>query len=398
MNTPASPPDKLGPSATYLLGADHEGRQIVSVHVKRTYDLKPDGRCIFAEQQGPLLVGPGPDDPPDGGFSETDIIPFKRSTDLIVMAHAWARGATRVTASIRVGSTQIQYAVQGDRKVIYRGKGSWTFSAPERFESLGMCHEHAYGGFDDAVPDPQVEHMIDLFALHPGHYPRNPVGRGYAVVDSRERLDGLPLPNIEHPRLLLTPERLVTGDPRAWWRQPLPWSCEWFDKMWFPRMVHYRAVPPGLPDDDREVPEVKLGWLEPGFAGRVAASTLDDPWDNRLADAAAPALVLPFMRGDEAIELGAMTPNGRQVVMLPGDRPRVQIRDQGRIHEVPVVPHRVLVSTIENGVYVVWHAAWPTPRGLPERMPRADDSPASVLEGIEAFVDGQRIAPLGGEV
>lgn len=389
MNSPA----KL--SQTYFLGADHEGRQIVSVHVKRTYGLMPNGRCVIAEKQGPLLTGPDPDEP-DDGFSETDIVPFKRTTDLIVMANAWARGTSRVTAGIRVGDRHVQYLVQGDRRVIYRGKGSWTFSAPDRFEALGMCHERAYGGFDDAVPDPPVEHMIDLFQIHPGHYPRNPVGRGYAVVDSPGRLDGLPLPNIEHPQMLLTPERLVTGDPGAWWRQPLPWSCEWFDKMWFPRMLHYRAVPPGLPDDDSEVPEVKLGFIEPGYARRVAASKLEDPWDDRLADAAAPALVMPTMRGDEQIELTAMTSSGKMIVQLPGDRPRVQIRDRGKLHEVPVVPHRILISTIEFGVYVVWHAAWPTPRHLPERMPREGDSPGTLLEGIEAFVDNQRIDPLAG--
>jgi hypothetical protein len=388
-------PPELPPSETYLLAADHSGRQIVSVHVKRTYKLRPDGRCAREEQQGPLLMPPPPDPELPGAFSETDVVPFKRATDLIVMAHAWGRGATQVTARIRVGALDVQFRVSGDRRVSYRGKGSWAFGAPEPFESIGMQYERAYGGFDDTVPDPEVVHVIDMFDMHPGEYPRNPVGRGYVVFENRQRIDGLLLPNLEHPQMPLVPERLVLGDPRAWWKQPLPWSCEWFDKLWYPRIVHYRGVPGGLPDDDSVVPEVRMGWLDPGHARKVATATFDDPYDSRLGDAASPALVLPLLRGDEAIELTAMTPDGRLVVQLPADRPRVRIRCDGEVHEVPVVPHRILVSTIEMGVYVVWHAAWPPPHPLPRRLARPGDTSAMLLEGVEAFVDDHRIVPLG---
>lgn len=381
---------------TYLLAADHEGHEIVSIHLKRTYRLHDDGRCTLAEQQIPFFTGPdGEDD--DSAPAETDIIPFKRSTDLIVMAHAWGRGVTEVTARIRVGDHDLRYHMSGDRRVIYRGHGSWTFSAPEPFESIGMCHENAYGGFDDTVAPPEIVHLIDAFTPHPGAYPRNPVGRGYVVHESRERLDGLLLPNLEHPEMLLSPGRLITGDPLHWWRQPLPWSCEWFDKSWYPRIVHYGGVPDGIPDDDSVVPEVQLGWLDRGHARRVASAPLDDLVDSRLGDAAAPALVLPLLRGDEAIELTAMTRDGRLVVQLPGDRPRVVLRDRGRVYEVAAVPHRILISTLEMGVYVVWHAAWRPNRPLPGRLPRPEDTMATLLAGIDVFADGRRIPPVGKE-
>ena len=230
-----------------------------------------------------------------------------------------------------------------------------------------------------------------------GQYPRNPVGKGYAVYDQRERIDGLSLPNIEDPTDLLRPDRLLVGRPENWWRQPLPWSCNWFPKLNYPRIVHFRGVPRGIPDDDRMVPEVRRGWLDPGHARKVAAMTLSDPLDGRCADAASPALVFPLLRGDEPIELTGLTPEGRMVLQFPNDRPRVLVRWGGKVHEVAVVPHRILISTLEMGVYVVWHAAWVPPRPLPGRRPRPDDTMAALLDGVEVFVDRQPVAPLGSE-
>jgi hypothetical protein len=391
----SSAPDETqeAPSKTYLLAADARGEQIVSVHVKRTYRLRANGRLDRAEGEIPLLMGAK--DPEPGEFDETDIVSFKERTDLILMTKAWGRGAREMTAQIRVGAVDVRYRVFGDRRVIYRGRGSWAFGAPEPFESMEMRYENAYGGFDATVPDPPVKHLIDAMDLHPGEYPRNAIGKGYVVYENHERIDGLLLPNIEHPDQLLTSDRLVVGHPHRWWRQPLPWSCNWFPKLWYPRIVHYRGVPTGVPEDDTQVAEVKLGWLEPGHAPRATQARLDLPLDNRLADAASPALVLPMLRGDESIELTGFTPDGKMLIQLPQDRPRITIQCQGETTEITPVVHRVLASTLENGVYVVWHGAFTPPDPLPGRMPRSDETMATMLEGVRVWVDGQRIAPLG---
>jgi hypothetical protein len=219
------------------------------------------------------------------------------------------------------------------------------------------------------------------------------VGRGYVVYESREAIDGLELPSIEHPDYRLTPGNLVVGDPNRWWRQPIPWSCDWFDKGWYPRIVHFRGIPDGLPDVDHEVAEVRMGWVDP-FQNRIREKRLDEDLDSRLANAASPALVLPFLSGDEAVELTEMSENRRMVVSLPGESPRIQVKFEGRTSEISSVPNRVLISTEEMGVYVVWHGRWRTPRLLPDRMPRPGCSPTYELEGIEVFVDGELITPL----
>ncbi len=112
------------PSRTYLLAADEQGRPSLSVHVKRVYRLRPDGRCTRAEGEIPLLAGNDMAED-EADFNETDIIPLKQRTDLIVMAKAWGRGARHETAKIRVGGHEVCYRISGDRRVAYHGKGTW---------------------------------------------------------------------------------------------------------------------------------------------------------------------------------------------------------------------------------------------------------------------------------
>ena len=382
-------------SKTYLLGFDGMGRQIVSIHVKKMYQLMDDGTCAGGPGEQPLLLGNA--EAGETEFNETDVIPFKQNTDLIVMSQAWARGKTSVVAGIRVEELTLRYQVFGDRRVVYHGPGSWRFGSPEPFESIDMCYTHAYGGFDETVPDPKVEYLIDMMEPHPGMYPRNPCGKGYVVYPNKERIDGLLLPNIEHPGMLLTPQNLVVKGSENWWRAPLPWSCGWFEKTFYPRILYYRGAPEHLPAEDAELPEVQLGWLDAGYGLDVPGLEEDHPYDYRICDAASPALVMPTMRGDERIELTNMTPDGHMVVQLPSDRPHVSVQYKGKREEVPVVPHRILISTLEGGVYIVWHAAWYPPRFLPERGFRPGASLAAAVAGVDVFVDGHAITPLGAE-
>lgn len=389
-----SEPRERPPTATWLLASDRDERPSVSIHVKKTYALRENGRCTPADLQMPLLIGALPCEEGDIPFHETDIVPFKDSTDLIVMATAFGRGQRSMLATIATTSLRLDYRIVGDRRCVWRGPGSWTFSDPEPFDTMPIRYERAYGGIDDAVSPPEIKHMIDLFGSHPGVYPRNPVGRGYVVYEDRRRIDGLLLPNIEDPRDLLTPERLVVGDPKNWWRQPLPWSCDWFDKEWYPRIAHFGGFPDGLPDDDRQVAEVARGYIPPLQKQRLTTKTLEKLLDPRLANAASPALIRPFLRGDEAVELVGMTPSGRIVVQLPSHRPRLKVRFEGMTTELVPVPNRILISTDEMAVYVVWHGVWPFPRELPYRIPHSDAPALAEANDVEVFADGEVVVPL----
>ena len=378
---------------TVLLASNVDGRQIVSIHSKVTYQVSSNGTCRRADTQQPLLV---PDSRAEGEqVRETDITPIKTGTDLIVLATAQAPAANTREMRVRigVGRAQWEYCVVGDRRCLYGGPGTIAFSSPEPFEQMPLRYEHAYGGFDEGVTAPPIRTLPDAFKPHPGMYPRNPVGRGF-VVHETSAIDGLLLPNIEHPQQRITPKTLVTGAPENWWRQPVPWSCDWFDKTWYPRITYFGGLPEHLPDDDSQVTEVRWGLVASGQKARHARLRLEDAIDPRFTNAASPALVLPFLRGDESVLLEGVTLTGRLAIRLPAERPRMFVRFEGRAHELTPIPHRILISTDEMGAYVVWQGTWFTPRRLPDRFPRAGDDARMELEGIEVFADGKLVDPL----
>jgi hypothetical protein len=380
-------------TTTALLAIDERDRQIVSVHAKLTYEILASGELRLADLQQPLLA-PAPES--EEPVRETDVLPVKTGTDLIILASAHAPTAStrEMTARIAIDAARWEFAVSGKRTCSYSRPGRIKFSTPEPFEKIPLRYENAYGGFDARAPEPRVETLPDAFAPHPGMYPRNPVGRGYAVVES-PGLDGLELPSVEHPGERLTPANLVAGAPENWWRQPIPWSCDWFDKTWYPRIAFFGAPPEHIPDDDRQMTEVKLGFVAAGQNERRARIKPEEAMDPRFTNAASPALVLPFLRGGESVVFEGMRPKGRLVVRLPArDRPRMSIRFEGRTHELAPVLHRVVISTEEMKAYTVWQGGWLTPRSLPDRFPREGEDARMELEGIETFVGGNAVDPL----
>ncbi len=384
-NDPAPKPDA---AAYWMLASDVQGRQIISVHCKRTYQLMPNGRCVRTPTQLPLWVAPLCDDDGNVVFCEGDVMPVKTGMDLVVMGTAYGRGRTELDACIAVGSARWSYRVRGNRRCLYSGPGTLRFSEAEAITELPIRYENAYGGVDPTVPPQRRhEHALDAFAHHPGMYPRNPRGKGYVVFENRERLDGLELPNIEHPATPVRPGNLVVGDPSRWWQAPIPWSCDWFDRFWYPRSNGFGVLPEYVPDDDSGMWEVKMQIVQPQQVRRMVQGKAPEV-DPCLFNAASPALVLPFLRGDEAIELREMTPDGQLVVYLPGDRPTFHVRFGGRAEDISASakPHRILISADEMGVSIVWQAEWVTPRELPDKQPMPGDDPAAMV-GVEAFVD-----------
>lgn len=352
------------PRQAVLLAYDADGRQIVSLHIKKTYAIDARGACTPADEQAPLFM-PRPE-PLAPWHTEMDILPVKRTTDVIVHALAYGRGARTCTASIGIGTQRVVYRVFGDRRCIYRGTGSIGFSEAEPFESLPICYENAYGGVDETEPLPAPTTLDEYSRRHPGWYPRNTIGRGYVVRERREALDELLLPNIEHPDHVLTPENIVVGAPELWWRQPLPWSCDWFSKGWYPQSSFFGGPPHDLPADDHDLAEVRLGWVEAGQRARAERRSASEMLDNRHFDAASLALVFPFLRPDERIELCGMTHDEQLVVTLPGNCPRMSVRFRGKTHELTPVPNRLVISVEEQRLSIVWHGAWPTPEELPD--------------------------------
>jgi hypothetical protein len=335
-----------------LLVEDNLARQAYCL-IKLTYAIG-DGQCELTEPLPLLhdLRDPDRQPPLPPG---TDFWPFKRQPEFVVRGQAYAPGGKPVpgiTVSAAVGDREKRIAVFGDRRVVWQQSGQVSFEAPEPFTEMPLTWDRAYGGLDwrTPLPDPitDAEHLL-LQVDHPGMYPRNPWGRGYLVQP--DPVDDVLLPNLEDPSDLLTPARLLVGDPRQWWRQPLPWTFDWVSVAAFPRFVYlglgadaWYPAPEGAP-----LAEIERGLLRPDWRSYYASGPVPH---QRLRQEASHGLTLDASPLGQPVELVGLHPERTELAFtLPGKTPSVtfQLEDrtekvQPRLHHVVCYPDRELVT------------------------------------------------------
>src|SRR5205807_136808 len=164
---------------------------------------------------------------------ENETAPFKVATDVVVVGSVWAPNLkpTRQTdATFEVGTVKKTVRVIGDRTCEHRTGQSPRVSDPEPFVEMPCQYDRAYGGVDE-TSSPGMVFM----------YPRNPRGTGFVLQNAAEKVNGLRLPNFEDPTDLLTPDRLVLGDPMRWSGMPLPQGFGWFPKIAYPRSEEHTS-------------------------------------------------------------------------------------------------------------------------------------------------------------
>src|SRR5690242_17055182 len=195
-----------------LQGRDDEGQPVFSVLVKRTYELRPGGRLVRAESARPLVPIDQYYEDGDPEWAavkhESDLAPFKVATDVVVIGKAFApnrRPVPQLDVTVEVAAHRKTVRVTGDRHCFYRGSALPGFSDPVPFIEMPIRYDRAYGG-QDSRSHPE----------EPFRYPRNHLGVGAVLKNTKDSVDGLPLPNIEDPEDLLTPERLVFDQPERW--------------------------------------------------------------------------------------------------------------------------------------------------------------------------------------
>ena len=343
-----------------LPGQTPEGEPILSVLLKRTYEVGPDGSCSRGVADAKLTPGDVHfDDPMNSSVEfESDFVPYKLATDLVLNGFVYAPGggpARSVIASVEVGGVRKDVRVVGDRVARYAGEGMPVFTDPTPFDRMELRYERAYGGVD-IYSDPQM----------PCAYVRNPVGCGFAVKNDRRAVDGLSLPNLEDPSDPLTPERLLAGHFMHWERQPRPWSFGWVGKSWQPR-AGFAGVMPGDRALEQEI-RAAYRQLVPEEDLELYDQTALPDMDFRFFSGASADLSLPFLRGDESVKTRHLTPEGEWDIVLPGELPRVSLDIGEGPTEGQVVLHSLLVRIEDRQVDLVWRAAFPYqgPEWLPE--------------------------------
>jgi hypothetical protein len=334
-----------------LPGETPLGEPILAVLVKRTYDIVPGGRCVRAAAD--RKVTPADvhyDDPMNSTVKcESDLIPFKIATDVVLQGKAYApagQRATTLTASLLVGQYRKDLSIFGDRVARFNGKRDPIFTDPQPFQTMDLRYERAYGGVD-IYSEPKMQCI----------YPRNHLGRGYVVANTQRSVENLPLPNIEDPAKLLAPAGLCVGDFQGWERQPVPQGFGWTQKAWLPR-ASFAGVMPSQRALEKELREAYSTLVPPGQREKYAnAKTL--VMDFRFFNGASPGLVLPFLAGDEPVTLLNLDPQGKLEFLLPGERPKVSVDLGQGAQEPPVVLHTVMIRMEERQVDLLWRCAVP---------------------------------------
>jgi hypothetical protein len=343
-----------------LPGQTTQGEHILSLLVKRTYNVIRGGRCARAPEDRKLTAGDVHyGDPVNSTVKfESDFVPFKIGTDVVLNGKVYAPRGKRVatlTASLVIGKYRKDILVIGDRTARYQCKRDPLFTEPQPFEALEIRYERAYGGVD-IFSEPKM----------PCVYPRNHLGRGYVIANTQRSLENVSLPNFEDPNDQLTPARLCTGSFKDWKRQPMPQGFGWTMKTWAPRSL-YAGI---MPADAALAQELRKNYalLVPPAQRKAYEQAQIPPMDFRFFNGASAGLTLPFLEGSERVRLIHLDAFGDTEFDLPSERPRLGLDIGNGVHEPAVVLQTVMIRMEENQMDLVWRGAvpYPGPDWLPQ--------------------------------
>jgi len=334
------------------------------VLIKLTYDVR-GGACRFSSAE-PLLHDHRDERLQPRIRPDTDFWDTKSATDVVVQGVAIGGPAvTKAIVSVKVGDSAKRIAVYGRRWIKWGSGGRCRVEEPEPFDQMAMTYANAYGGIDWRVPPEDLSSPLlpQLLKVdHPGLYPRNPFGKGYLVQTGD--VPGMEMPNLEDPADLLTAERLIVGDPRLWYRQPLPWCLDWVHPAMFPRKL---LLLPGADawypgPDDEALPEVERGFLPSGARAAMTDRPMVDGPHPLFRQGGSSGMVFGELAQGTPFEIGGMN-RGPELLSykLPAP-PDVQMAVDGDWQSVRPSLHHVVCRPGEFKVNLVYGARRELPR------------------------------------
>jgi len=266
---------------------DVDTKPRLTVVVKATFMMGRDGEDVeLTPKQLPIFNNDIMTDakPPSVRF-ESDLVPFKPCTDIILVGRAYApegKPVTEIVAGVRVGQLRYGVAVIGDRKWQTQLLEKPTISYTQPFLTMDLVYERAFGGFDKPA---------GLYCKE------NHVGTGFIGKRSGERVEGLRLPNLEDPRNLIS----------AWNSRPRPAGFGFYGRSWAPRLAYAGTY------DEKYMKE--------------RHPLLPADFSYRFFNGAHPDLqVGGYLRGDEEVDLLNVCPDASRLhFRLPGLMPKISV-------------------------------------------------------------------------
>jgi hypothetical protein len=159
----------------------------------------------------------------------------------------------------------------------------------------------------------------------------------------------------------LTPEGLLLQIPEAWPRAPMPQSLGWYPRTAYPRAFYAGSIPPYI-ETGTMTKEEFLGLIWKDHI--VLARKMKLPgFHVRFLLGASQGLSFSYLRGDEAIRLRGLTPEGMLRFLLPGlgEKPVLRLDIGGGMKELEPQLHTVQIRGEEKQIDLVWRGCLPYP-------------------------------------
>ena len=309
-------------------GPDAQGREVMLLVAKLTWDVAPSGAVRIARPGAPVRVGDElrGDGPRASVRYPDDRVLERTGTDVLLVGTAHpppprgAAPATSVDVALRVaaagGLIEKTLRVHGPR--IWARTATGVAPGPAGpLAPTPLAYELAYGGVDDADP---AEPLVEW---------RNPAGSGFAR--DRMTLVGEAAPAIEDPRAAIGSRAQA---PAGF--GPLP-------RHWLPRSSYAGTADEAWARDRAPRPPADL---DP----RYASCAPPDQWSR------AP------LAGDEAIEVLGASPHGAWRFKLPRHAACFTAFVRGEARSLDTHLDTVLVDADRGRVEHVWRATIVVPR------------------------------------
>ncbi|MEW8626037.1 MAG: DUF2169 domain-containing protein [Candidatus Thiodiazotropha sp.] len=319
-----------GLQAGYTMGMRPDGRELLVVAVKGTFNIPPIRQPVTrAEQQKPLIDADSFTGEP--GFSaplyEVDYAPVKPMCDVLLNGSAYAPGGkptSRVEVTLRIGSMYKSFAVTGNRSW-EAGKLAISPGYPELFERMPISYDNAFGGVDNFHENEQ-KHAAWM---------SNPVGCGYHKQLAGELVDGTPMPNTEE---LKRPVSMPNGTYA-------PMAFGPIGRGWDPRRQLAGTY-------DQEWIDNTFPFLPPDFSEEYFQAA---PVDQQI----------PYLQGGERVFLENLTPEGQTSFDLPQiDMPAVFFYKNGEQKNLRAVIDTLVIEPDEGIFTLTWRASIPLRKNL----------------------------------
>ena len=309
-----------GMEAGLTVSADKTGREHCVVVVKGTFVVGPDGETALADEQQPMThADEHHGDPADSSIKyECDFAPFKPRADILVNGKAVSptgEPVTEMTVGLKVGALRKVIRVRGDRRWGKSLSGQ-TASDPVPFVEMPLVWERAFGGMDNSHDNPK---------RHGGEL-RNLVGVGFRSNPDADAVEGLPLPNLEHPN-----ERM-----RDWKDRVVPIGFSPLGRAWQPRAAYA-----GTYDDD---------WLE------TRSPYLPQDFDERYFQSAPADQQMGYLSGGEEVLCGNMSADRQFRFKVPRLRVPVHYGFRDRDETVEPVLDTLIAEPDQRRFMLVWRA------------------------------------------